>query len=75
MIAVIYGPGDRKRLVDGPPAIVALNIQIYEAEAGVEARVLDDTALSNLASVMDQRLPATLAEFDQAFPTLQNGQS
>lgn len=70
MIAVIYGPGNRISLIDASDAIVALNITLRESEPGVQARVLNNTALSGLSSVMDPRLPRTVEAFDQLFPEI-----
>lgn len=64
---VIYGPGAQVRLVMGSEAAVNAFSAVTE---GAHARRLHGSPLANLATVLDQRLPSTVAEFDAAFPGL-----
>jgi hypothetical protein len=64
-VIVIYGPGDFIRLASGLGAEV--NALTYVNEGGI-ARRLHRTPLSDLGSLMDDRLPATVAAFDAAYP-------
>lgn len=64
---VIYGPGPNVRLMMG--AGVGANAFAAVTEGG-EARRLHGSALSDLATCLDGRLPPTIAEFDAAYPGL-----
>lgn len=66
---VIYGPGDVVRLAAGAEA--EANAFAAVNEGGV-ARRLHGSPLSNLATTRDGRLPATVAEFDAAYPGLED---
>lgn len=66
--AIIYGPGDTKRFVSGSTADVRANVILYLQDEGAEARNLSNTALSNLATVQDSRLPSTVTDFDATYP-------
>lgn len=64
MIAVAY-LADGKRLFSGQVSSVTSTLRGVDAAL---VRVLDGTELSNMGTVMDPRLPETLAEFDAAYP-------
>lgn len=64
-LIVIYGPAAIIRLAAGAEA--AVNALAAVNEGGV-ARRLHGSPLSDLATTRDNRLPATVAEFDAAYP-------
>ena len=66
--AIIYGPGSNIRLVTGSAEDVQNNVFAYLSEPSVEARLLTGTDLQNLVILSDPRVPATIAEFDAAYP-------
>lgn len=66
---LIYGPGDMMRLVRGAEAEANAFAAVNE---GAAARRLHGSPLADVATTRDRRLPANLAEFDAAYPCLED---
>lgn len=62
---VIYGPGDTINLMMGDAAGVNAFAAVNQ---GGEARRLHRSPLADLSTSLDPRLPATVTEFDAAYP-------
>ncbi len=68
MIALIYESNGGKRLMSGDPHQVIPNLNMFMGEIGTQIRLLDGTALDNVGTALDERLPATVQEFDSTYP-------
>ncbi|PIB90988.1 hypothetical protein [Caulobacter sp. FWC2] len=66
MIVLIYKP-DGTQLISGDEFNVQLNMPLFEGKPDTYIRVLDDTPLSDVGSVIDSRIPATVEEFDELY--------
>lgn len=67
IMAVIYGPGEDRRLAMGTWEQVGATLADWIAEGGVGRR-LDGGPLASVATIADPRLPQTLEAFDAAYP-------
>lgn len=68
MKALLFLNAGGQRLLIGPPELIEMNLANIVPGTVAGARMLDTTALADLTSLRDARLPQTLEDFDAAFP-------